>query len=348
MSRPAAKRRRALAECDPTAGRVLRACGALCVAGLAPPGSDDLHGRARADAALARNRGDRRAGTPRRGVRTGHSRRVLPRPGLVARLDNCRIRDREACPRAVDDRNDLPGIRSRAPRRSTLVCTGRGNGSDRGPGVCLCADPRRRAACVSAVHGGLVADRARARRAQLESGCRGCSRVRRRSGDADAAGGPVRGTRARPSLARLDLRAGSPLAIGLEPLGLDRRRSAHLRVCACVLRGHGTRLEKLARHNGLLQGPDLRPRHRGHGCASDRYRDSSPARRHRRAGTAEGRAARSEDACLRHDERRCPGRLRLVRGDQGRVHLNGLRHASSSSGISSTSARSSSPLPLWR
>ena len=49
---------------DSTPHRLLRARRAY-VAGVAPPGADDLHRRARADPALARDRRDRRAGTAR-------------------------------------------------------------------------------------------------------------------------------------------------------------------------------------------------------------------------------------------------------------------------------------------
>ena len=134
----------------PAARRVLRARRAVCVAGLATPGADDLHRRARADAAVARDRRDRRAGPTRRAVRPRDSRRLRAGAGVVARLGNGLVCHGEARARPRDDSNRVSRLRPGADGGVSLARSGSGRRRDGRPRARVLLDPRRRAARLPA------------------------------------------------------------------------------------------------------------------------------------------------------------------------------------------------------
>ena len=140
------------------------------MAGIATSGSDDLHGRARAHAARALDRRDGRAGTARRAVRRARdARRVRAGARLVARLGDGVVGGREAHPRPRDDRDRLPRVRARADGRAEVVRARRRRRLRRRPRARVLADPRRGAARVPDLDDRALADRARARAADLGS-----------------------------------------------------------------------------------------------------------------------------------------------------------------------------------
>ena len=243
----------------PAPDRLLRSRDAVRVAGVAASGADDLLRRDRARAALALDRGDGGGDAEGRPVRAGDARRVLPRSRVVARRGDG-LRGREAPARPRDDRDDLPGVRARALRRSAVVRARRGDRRDDRAGARVLADPRRGAARVPAVDARPVVDRARLRGAELGPRRAGRARVRRSDADADAAVDPVRALRDRPRLARMAVGAVAPLARDLVALGLGRARHAPRRLRGGHLGRARAPLPQLARDDRLLRGADRRAR----------------------------------------------------------------------------------------
>ena len=87
---------------------------ALRVAGLAARDADDLLGRARDDADLPRDRGDRARGAARRALRLHEPRAVAHRAVLVAPPGRDRVRGDQDRPGVRDGRGDLPRVPPRA------------------------------------------------------------------------------------------------------------------------------------------------------------------------------------------------------------------------------------------
>ena len=310
---------------------LLRARRALRLAGIASSRPHDLHRRARADAARARDRPHGRAGATRRAVRGPRiARRVRPRSGLVAGIVDHVVGGREADPRPRDDRDDLPRVRARADGRAEVVRARRSRRGGRGARARVRADPRRGAARVPARDARALADRALARAPEL--GSRRC-RVRsfgRRGTDADAARRPVRGVRARPALARVGLGGRQTLALLMADVGLGRRRDPARRSRVGLLGADGAPLDELARDDRLLQGPGLRSRHLGARSPLDRYRDPARAPRHRGARPSEERAAHTGD--LAPSSSRASRHLPRSSGTRGsRVHTSRTSSRPSSS-----------------
>ena len=270
------------------------------------PGADDLHGRAGAHAARPLHRRDGRAGASRRAVRARVARRVRTRTGLVARLDDGIVGGGEAHPRPRDDRDRVPGVRAGADGRAEVV-RARGGRRLRGrPGARVLADPRRGAARVPDLDDGALADRARARAADLGTRSRRERNLGRRRADANAARDPLRGAGARAPLDCLAVRARAPLAFRVDDVGLGRSghagRRRRLRTGgrdrACI---HG-----VAQHDAHLQGQALRARELGIRRARDRHRSSSGSPRarcsrpsERRRSGIQGLAPSSRRASLR-------------------------------------------------
>ena len=166
---------------DSVADPLLRVGGAVRVAGVAAPGSDDLQRRDRARVALALDRGDRRSRPTRGSLRPRNARRLLPGARVVGRLGGDRLRGGEASARPGHDGDGLSRLRARSAGRSALVRAGRGRRRDDRAGARVLADPRRGAAGVSARDPGALVDRPRVRRPDVGARRpRACSRARRR------------------------------------------------------------------------------------------------------------------------------------------------------------------------
>ena len=242
-------------------------------------------------------------------------------PRLVARLDLDRVRRREAAPRPRDDRDGLPRLRARPPRRLTLVRAGRGRGRDSGSGARVLDDHRRGAARLPDVDADALADRAVARRPEVDAGRGRRPRLRGRGPHAHAARDSLRGARARP-LARLGVGAGAGGRSGRPGTGPGPRRSSWASRSPSALR---PLLDELAEHDRLCK--DRIFDHGVWAMGALAIGIGIVPMVVGIAALAARRASLDPQTRLRRHERRRDRRLHRLRRDQGRLHLHGLRDA---------------------
>ena len=277
------------------------------------PGPDDLHRRARADAARARDRRDGRAGATRRAVR--RSRRSSPTSShpvwwlgsATAAWAAAKLILVLAMTATVFPAYGL--ARMVVPKWYALAAAGAAVAV---PALAyspiLVEEPLAYPIATLALW--LIARTlARPSWGRAAAALAACSRC---GTDADAARRSLRRVRARAALARVGVASRQTLALAPGDAGTgSAARSCVVGVAFALLGADGTPLDELARDDRLLQGPDLRARRLGGRRALDRdrgparARSASPRSPARRASRAHRRRARSSSRASRLSRRSC-------------------------------------------
>ena len=297
----------------------------LCLAVVAPQLSVAVHGRARADPAVAEHRRHGPCGETRATALLRDPLHVPDRAGMVAELDRPGVRRRPLHRRVHDDRRRLPDVLPRAHDRPDARGAVRGCGCGGRSRDGLLADDRRGGARVSVRRAHLLPDRQGARRAHTLVGRRRRGRFAHRTVSARRAGSDPRRLRPRGLPVLPHERRREPLAVGLGSVGLGGRGRAHDRLLRLLLRNGRQLLAELVDRDRPLPRADAPLRRLGRRRLHDRPRRAAGRGRARRARPAEGRAEDAAAPGLHGAPRRSRDRVRPVHRRQGLVPLDRVR-----------------------